>query len=299
LCHGKTTIIFNSSSKTNLINYTRFKEAGINVRMYDSVNKEQSGNRKELIDWFKSEDDAVLMNVGCFIAGFSVKEVQAIMINTAIGSLASYIQICGRGARITDKFYKDHFILVDGGGNINRHQEFSDPTRDWLDIFWNGIGKPRTKKENPIDVNSCMECGFMYMKSEPACPNCGAIIPPPTKKDKEEVFSDTVLKPIREIPPPNGERIYTYTVSRGENINFAFKILLGQIVDMFKYYRVTKDQYISAKQKGELEKKVKKMIHKCYFTLLSKPDIKAENNRTIKYLLDKAINKLDIYYNLI
>lgn len=68
---------------------------------------------------------------------------------------------------------------------------------------------------------------------------------------------------------------------------------------MFIFYRVSKEQYISNKNDGRLVKKLKNMINKCYFVLLSKQDIKAENNRTINYLLEKTITKLDkIYYLL-
>jgi len=296
LCKGKKTMIFNGSSKNNLMVYEKFKEAGHNVRMYDSVNKEQSGNRDELIAWFKAEDDAVLLNVGVFTTGFDVKEVQAIILNMATNSLSLFIQIAGRGARATDKIYKDHFVFIDGGGNIDRHQEFSDPTRDWNRIFWEGLGKEKCKRENPIDVETCEECGFLYSKTEKECPECGHVTQKSAKLTTVKEISEDVLTPIRKIPPPNGEAIFRYTVSKGENINFAFKIMIGQIVDMFRYYRVTKEKYISSKERGELVKKIKKMIHVCYFYLLKRKEIEASNNRTIQYLVDKTIEKLDKFY---
>lgn len=295
LCKGKKTLIFNSSAKVNLILYNRFLEAGHNVKMFDSVN--DCEDRNHVIDWFRDPNnrDAVLLNVGVFTTGFDVTDIEVIVLNRATASLSLFLQMVGRGARITDVVYKDSFILIDGGGNVDRHQEWSDPTRDWYRLFNEGIGKDSMRKEDLLDIQNCPSCGFMYQKSEKACPNCGEVIIPDPKPAKTE--SDKVLAPIREIPPPNGEKIYKYTISKNENINFAFKILINQICDMFIFYRVTKDQYISAKQKGELEKKVKKMIQKCYFTLLSKKDIQASNNRTIKYLLDKTIEKLNkIYY---
>lgn len=299
LCAGKKTIVFNSSTRSNLMVYEKFKEAGVNVRMYDSVNVEQSGCRKQLVEWFKSESNAVLLNVGAFIAGFSVKEVQAIIINTSIGSLANFIQICGRGARITDKFYKDSFILVDGGGNIERHLEFSDPTRDWERIFWEGIGKPKAKKQDAMDIQMCDDCGALYLKSEPSCPECGTVIPPsPPKQPKEESLSNTVLMPIREIPPPRPDSIYRFTVIRGENINFAHKILLSYVVDMFHFYQVDKPTYLRTKGNGELKKSLGKLIRPTYFHLLIKKDIQTECRRTIQNLINRTIEKLDKYYDI-
>jgi len=295
-CLNKKTIIFNSSAKVNLMLYQRFIEAGHNVRMFDSRNKEESGNRKEVISWFKDPENrsAVLLNVGVFTTGFDVTDVEAIILNRATASLSLFLQMVGRGGRVTDVIYKDNFILIDGGGNIDRHQEWSDSTRNWDKIFREGIGKEKMRKEDALDIQSCDGCGFLYPKSEPVCPECGFEIVAKPKPEKE--VSNSVLAPIREIPPPNGEKIYRYTVSRNENINFAFKVLISQIVDMFIFYSVTKEQYESAKSTGELKKKIKNMINKCYFTLRSKPDIKADNHRTINNLLERSIEKLDKYY---
>ena len=299
ICAGKKTMIFNGSSKANLMVYEKFKEAGINVRMYDSVNKAQSGNRKDLIKWFRDEPDAVLLNVGCFTTGFDVKEVQAIIMNFATMSLSLFIQIAGRGARSTDAIYKDHFVFVDGGGNIDRHQEFSDPTRDWVKIFKEGIGKPKPKKQEALDIQSCMECGALHLKSVFECPECGFVQLPEDEDEKPKFVrkeSESVLMPIRKIPPPNGVKIYEYTVKKEENINFAFKIMVSQIVDLFKYYRVTKETYQNTLQSGKLVARIKKIIHSCYFLLLSKDDIQTEGRRTLNYLINKVLQNLEKHY---
>jgi superfamily II DNA or RNA helicase len=295
LCKVKKTLVFNNSAKVNLLLYDKFKEAGYNVRMFDSINDVEH-TRDEVIKWFKSERDAVLLNVGVFTTGFDVTDIEAIILNRATASLSLFLQMVGRGGRTTDLIYKDSFILIDGGGNINRHQEWSDPTRDWKRIFFDGLGKEKMKKEDAFDVENCENCGAIYAKSEPCCPECGNVIIPKPKPAK--ALSEDILMPIREIPPPNGEKIYKYTLSKGEDTNFAFKIMISQIVDMFVFYRVTKHQYESAKAKGEVLKKVKRMIQKCYFTLISKQDIKAENNRTINFLIEKTISKLDKLYYL-
>lgn len=299
ICKGKKTIIFNGSSKNNLMVYKKFIEAGYNARMYDSVNVEESGCRKDLVDWFKKEDDAILLNVGCFVAGFDCKEVQAIILNVATNSLSMFIQAVGRGARSTDKIYKDNFILIDGGGNIARHGEFSDDNRDWEDIFYNGVGKEKAKKQDAFDIQTCMndECGALYAKSEPSCPICGFVIQPsPPQEKSEKLLSEEVLVPIRKIPPPNAKKIHQYTVNKNEDINFAFKIMINQIMDMFVFYRVDKQMYINTKNNGDLEKKVKKMINSVYHYLIKQSDISASNNRTLAYLYNKVLDKLDQYY---
>ena len=296
LCAGKKTMIFNSSTKVNKKIYEKFLESGYeNVRMYDSVNKEESGDQDEVITWFENTPGSVLLNCGVFTTGTDVVDIEAIILNRPTNSLSLYLQMVGRGGRITDKIFKDSFIVIDGGGNIDRHLEWSDPTRDWERIFWDGMGEERQKVTNVMDVQDCEECGALFPKGLKECPECGHEME--RKKEKApKVLSDEVLEPIRKIPPPNAEKIYQYTIKREENINFSFKILIGKIVDMFIFYRVTKESYLSAQQSGELRKKVDNMLYKNYFVLIRKQDIKSGSNRTLEYLRNKVYEKLEKYY---
>lgn len=296
LSAGKKTIIFNSSSRTNLAVYNRFIEAGVpNVRMFDSVNKAESGNRNDLLKWFDETPDAVLMNVSVFTTGFDSREVESIILNRPTGSLSLFLQIVGRGGRASEKIYKDNFTLIDGGGNVDRFGEWSED-RDWRHIFFYGTSKEKCKTLNAMDIQDCPECGSLYPKAASECPECGHQIEPSDKSAKSQKESEEVLVPIREIPPPNGEKIYQYTLKQGENIHYAFRILQGQIVDLFRYYRVTLDKYESAKKTGELDKKIKKMVQNCYFVLLKKPDIQSDSRRTLNYLIEKTKEKLEKYY---
>lgn len=296
LCAGKKTIVFNSSAKTNLAVYERFLQEGItNVRMFDSVNKEESGCRQELLKWFAETDDAVLLNVGVFTTGFDSREVQAIMLNRPIGSLALFLQCVGRGGRASRLIYKPNFILVDGGGNVTRFGEWSI-SRDWRQIFFKGNGKERAKAINAMDIQSCEGCGALFPKSESICPECGEEVQPGTPKQRAVRESEEVLTPIKNIPPPNGESIYKYTISRQENINFAFKIMITQVVDLFRYYRITKPVYEKTRSNGELDRKLKRIIQSCYFVLLRKPDIQTEGRRTLANLLERTKTQLEKYY---
>lgn len=296
ICKGKKTIVFNGSSKSNKLVYEKFIEAGHNARMFDSVNKELSGNRKELVNWFKTTPDAILCNVGVFTTGFDVTDVQAIIVNRPTESLSLYLQMVGRGGRSTKLIYKDNFIHIDGGNNIERHNEWSDSTRDWKKIFFEGLSKEKekAKKENIEDIQTCEGCGYLMPKSIDICPGCGNEFKEKEKSQKEP--DNIVTMPIRKIPPPNAEKIYAYTLSQNQDLNFAWRILINQLFDMFIFYRVTNEQYLKSLNSGELDKKLKKMITACYFVLKSKNDIKSGTERTIKYLIDKTKQKLENYY---
>lgn len=292
ICLGKRTIIFNANSKVNKKVCDELKEKGYNAKLYDSVNETEL-SRKQLVRWFDENDDAILCNVGVFVAGFDNREVQAIILNTATTSLSRYLQMVGRGGRSSKKIYKDNFIVVDGGGNVDRFDPWSSDTRDWRKIFFEGIGGEKPKKETPMNVKECKSCFALFARSQSVCPECGHSEP---KKIKEKQVDDSVLVPLESIPYPNGEKIYKYTISRGENINFSFKILINQIIDLFIFHRVDKELYLSTLANGKLEQKVSKMIRSCFFVLISKKDIQSGTNRTLKYIIKKTLKKLEEYY---
>lgn len=300
LCFGKKTMIFTASTKTNLLLLDEFKKQGIeNVFAYDSRNN-KSTERKKIVEEFKNSSDGILINTGVFTTGFDDTTVQAIIMARSTLSLSLHHQIAGRGGRITDKIFKDTFIYIDGGGNIARHLEWSDPSVDWERIFYKGVGEDKPKKQSLEQITDCENCGMLFVKNTKVCPECGfeKEVPPPF--ESVEILSDEVLIPIREIPHPNGEILYKFTKSQNKDINFAFKTLVNRIDDMFVMYRVTREKYLSAERSGELDRKVKKMIQKCYFVLVRKKDIIPENwqVRTIDNLVERVKKKLEKRYQL-
>lgn len=294
LCAGKRTMIFNSSTKTNLVVYEKFMAEGLNVKMFDSVNTSDV-SRKQLVEWFNGTEDAILCNVGVFTTGFDSREVQAIIMNRATKSLSLFLQIAGRGGRSSNKIYKDSFVLIDGGENIAEFGEWSSD-RDWESIFFNGVGDPRAKRDDVLDVQDCENCGALFPKNSPKCPECGEDVIAHPPRVKQEFESEAVLEPIRKIPPPNARMIYEYTKRQQESIHFAFNILYTRIVDMFRYWRVTLDRYESSKVSGELDSKLRKMIYPVYHFLIKQNDIQTGSNRTLKYVVEKAKQKVEKYY---
>jgi superfamily II DNA or RNA helicase len=295
ICEGKKTIIFNSTSKSNKLIYEKFLSSGYNnIKMFDSINECEP--RKQVVEWFKNTQNAILCNVGVFTTGFDDTTVQAIILNRPTNSLSLFLQMVGRGGRSSNLIYKDNFLVIDGGGNIDRHNEWSDNTRDWKRLFFEGKEKPKAKRENIEDVQMCPSCGYLMSKSIDICPECKFEIEQKQKKEKQE--DEIVSKPIRSIPPPNAEKIYLYTLSQNEDLNFAFRILINQVCDLFRYYRISKEQYLSNKSNGRLQKKIEKMIQQNYFPLKSKHDLKSGVHRTLNYLYNKVYEKLDSYYNI-
>ena len=288
---GKRTMVFTSSTSNNVKVLESFLEKGYNARLFDSVN-DSDLSRKEVVKWFESNSDAILINASIFTTGFDSTDVECIILNRATTSLSLYIQMVGRGARSSKKIYKDSFIVIDLGGNIKRFGTWSDPTRDWEKIFYNGIGADKAKKESILDVKECKSCGYLMPRSVNECPECGYITQPKEKNIKQ---SDDIAKPLDNIPYPNGEKIYKYTISRGENIHFAHKILINQIFDMFRFYQVSKEIYENTKRNGKLDAKLNQIVRKVYFVLMRKEDLEG-TNRTIQEIINRIKRKLDKYY---
>lgn len=295
ICKGEKVLIFNPSSKVNKMVYDQFKEKGYNVKMYDSVN-ETDEKRQDIVDWFEKSSDGVLCNVSVYTTGFSVNSVQAIILNRAIGSLPLFLQIVGRGARSCNTMFKDSFKVLDLGGCVDAHNKWSDDTRDWRKMFFEGIGKDKCKTETPLSLASCSECGYLFARSESTCPNCG--YKEPEKPRKERIASDTILVPLEPPKMPTGKSIADYVIRNKGNIHTAFNIMYQSIINLFSDYLVSKGQYLNNKNDGRLDKRLGEIIRPVYFQLLNTPEFKQDSNRTLKYVTKKTIEKLDKYYNI-
>lgn len=147
---------------------------------------------------------------------------------------------------------------------------------------------------------TCENCGMLYAKSIKICPDCGHEEVVPDKVEKQVEGIDSVLEPIRKIPPPNGEMIYKYVKGLGENIYKALKIMENQILELFVMYRVGQKQYLSNLNDGRLDKRLGQLIRPVYFTLIKKEDLIPEKGfkRKISTLIESVKSKLKKMYNI-
>lgn len=288
ICQGKKAMIFTGSTKVNKLLESAF--INHNAKVFDTVNSTE--DRGGVVDWFKNERDAILISTGIFTSGFDVPDVEAIIFYRSTMSLSLFIQITGRGARTTTKIYKDNFLLLDYGGNIERFGEFSDPTRDWLKIFYAGIGEARPKRESLEAVTQCGNCGSLYTSSQPGCPHCGIMSKP--RKKREEVGDTYKLVPLSPMPSPSGSKLVEYAISQGQGAAFAFRVMTGQILDMFRYYGVDREQYERSMESGEFDLKVGDMIRKAYFVII-RSDLEGANRR-LSSIVGKVKEKLKKHY---
>jgi len=153
---GKKTLIFNNGINTSLSVYDSFKEAGYEIKHLD--NKNTTAERKEILDWFKNTDNAILTSVGILTTGFDEPSVETIILNRATKSLTLYFQMIGRGSRVLPN--KDNFTVIDLGNNVARFGPWNSEV-DWHEIFRN----PDFYLQN-IVIDEEIERRFKYVMTD-------------------------------------------------------------------------------------------------------------------------------------
>lgn len=289
-CLNKKTMIFTPNTKVNLNIFNVFIERGYDCKMYDSVNSNKN-ERTDTVNWFKNTDGAILFNVSCFTKGFDVTDVEAIILARATASLSLFIQIAGRGARITTKTFKDRFIFIDAGGNSDRFGMWSLP-RDWSKIFFKGFKPPKKKREALEDVKLCNNCGSLMAKHELTCAFCGHYEEPKEKKEAKTISQTTEFV---KIIYPDANKIIRYAISKAEDTYFALKILNNLILDLFIITKVSKEQFIKTLNNNVFLKKMS-VIFKPHFRKIIFSELRSEANRTYNRQLEILTNKIKKYY---
>ena len=288
----KKTMVFNANSMINKSVYDHFISKGVNCKLFDSVN-ESDLNRTEIVEWFNNTPDAVLINANIFLIGFNVPDVETILFNRATKSLGLYLQAAGRGARITNKIYKDKFTFVDLGQNILEHGTFSQK-RNWQDYFIPADWKRKVAMDL-LKTWECTYCGALNVIGEEVCCICGMI-----KEDVEIVENGKKQKTgefqaLTDMPLPKAHNIINYTIAQGKDSNFAFKLLEQRIIDLFIHYNVTRSFY--EKRKEDFHVRIKQIYLPIYFAIIKSNKITGAR-KTIDTQLKKMYSKIDKLYRL-
>lgn len=293
---GKKTMIFTASTKQNISLVETFSNYA--VKSYDSVNNDSS-ERKAIVEWFKNTDGAILISTGTFTTGFDVKEVECIIVNRPTKSLSLWHQIIGRGARPSNLIYKDHFIVIDLGGNVNRLGKWSDPI-DWHKIFTIGLNPAKPKKEIIVQ---CQKCGYNWLgNNKDECFECGhvnQIIAPTTGpslndgQNEVEVIEKRTTN-ISIVPIPNGRKIAEFVYRNSNNKNDYFNLIVDKYVDLWKLNRVDAQIYFDRLESGKLESKIMEYLKKNY-GYVNKLEFGVP--RTYDYLVGRIKEKLHKSYS--
>lgn len=247
---GKKTMIFNVNVAHNEIVYKALLNE--NLPVYSITGATPPIERKQSIEAFKNNPNAIMCSVGVLTTGFDEPTVEVIILNRATKSLPLYFQMIGRGSRPSED--KEKFIVLDFGKNTTRHG-FYDDFIDWQKFFENG-SKKESKGGGVAPIKECSNCGFILHVRKCECDNCGFSFEDEKKaQEKEEkeqkLYLLTKEKPIK-IPT---DKIYEIAAERGwKEYAILYKIADHIHNYQMKYSSIVTDDYSSSIMIEELKK---------------------------------------------
>lgn len=144
------------------------RAAGIRSEHLDASGAYSSADRAAALDRLRKGEIDILSNVGLFVEGLDVVEVECVQWATATASPGRWLQGCGRGTRPSPHTGKRDLVVLDHGGNAWVHRPV-----DW-DRTWDLDGPPRPAAGA---MAVCPVCGAILAGLAQTCRGCGAARP--------------------------------------------------------------------------------------------------------------------------
>lgn len=134
--------------------------------------------RDKILTDFENTPGAMLTNCAITTTGYDCPSIECIVLYRATTSLPLYLQMIGRGSRVTDT--KKTFTILDFGMNIQRFGYWH------IDREWS-LNPPKKKKKTKdvFPVKFCPSCGAVLSVNVKTCEYCGYVWP---VTEKERVF---------------------------------------------------------------------------------------------------------------
>lgn len=231
-----------------------FNAAGISAVHLDG--KTNKRDRERILDHFAKGYFRVLCNVDVLTAGFDEWTIETIIVNLATKSLTKWLQMNGRGSRITPHEFKsnskylqkEHFNIIDMGGNVfslgfweaEREYSLTHKTKANIDP-----APVKICSEDKLDINLKPGCGALVHLSAPKCKLCGYIFPKEIKKEVESEFIQ--LENNQYLPPElvgkgwgamSVEELETVRKIKGYKTGWIVRqILLNKDLELMDYAR--------------------------------------------------------------
>jgi superfamily II DNA or RNA helicase len=176
---NQKAIIFAPNIQSSLELVKDWQNKGLPIKHVDCY----MNDREEVVKWFTETENAIISNYGILTTGFDVPNIQVVILYRATKSLPLFLQMVGRGSRVTDS--KSSFTLLDFGNNVKRHNYWEFP-RSWT-------LKKKEKKEGVAPIKECPECAYLMPARIMQCPECGHEFEPSQKEKEEKQIAELVL----------------------------------------------------------------------------------------------------------
>lgn len=194
LCDGRTGIIFNAGVEQSKLQTELLNAAGI-----PTVHLDASTPFKERQHYFEklaSGEVRVISSIGCLTEGFDVPSISFVILARATKSRALYVQMAGRGLRISPN--KTDCLILDFGGNVKRLGMLNKNFPITLE--------PTPKHEGEELLKECPSCHKLISIFAQICPECGHIFSLGKQPEDDgeafeqefgELFDDETLKRVK------------------------------------------------------------------------------------------------------
>lgn len=227
---GTKAICFNINVEHSKKTAETFQRAGIRAVHIDGSDT-KSRRESTLFDFKRGLID-VLCNCDLFTTGFDEPSIETVIVNRATQSLPLWLQMCGRGSRRFGE--KDHFKIIDMGGNVFR-LGFWEQERPYSLVH-----KVR-EKEQPAPVKECpgdkqdkknkTGCWSIIHASIMVCPHCGFEFEKKAKDPVRVEFAEILKKTIDTLPERLKGDLSTKTIAELEQIRKIRKYSIGWLVN--------------------------------------------------------------------
>ena len=164
--NGKKMLVFAPTIDFGEKLVKKMGEDGISSVMLDGMT--EKGQRAHTLKMFREGKIQSIVNVELFTEGTDIPDLEVVALLRPTQSLALYLQMVGRVARIAPG--KKEGVILDLAGNFFRHG-FYDDHRDWT---------LKGKKEEPKgeripSVKTCDSCFAALPPATKTCPYCGSV----------------------------------------------------------------------------------------------------------------------------
>lgn len=124
--------------------------------------------RERTISAFTSGEARAISNVGILTTGFDFPAIDCVVLIRPTLSTGLYLQMVGRGIRISPETHKENCLLLDFGENVLRHGPIGNPRVN---------AKISRKGEGLTMLRVCPRCLEVMERSVYICPSCGYEFP--------------------------------------------------------------------------------------------------------------------------
>lgn len=166
--------------------------------------------RQALLHAFASRQLRHLVNCDVLTTGFDAPCIDSIVVLRATKSAGLFAQICGRGFRLHEG--KEDCLILDFGGNINRHGPLDDADYGRRRRVVREGSEEQGEIVGPQKL--CSRCEESIPASCVFCPECGHFMPRENKLQQE---ADTQSAILKEAAKPESVYVESVMMSRHRN----------------------------------------------------------------------------------